>query len=406
MNSLRTQAEDLFKPLNGTSYFAQGSTIKADINVSLDKVIELQKSAYTPESRIRAYREAMIEINGAERKIEDMKTLTASAGSMGNMFGFIGGVSTIGVFGIIMVVIVGIAFLGMLFKMLFAGKTIKVIAEDGGEKVELARINFWEKIKNGFNGVKNGLKNGAGKIKDGVKKEVKIGIIILLVFGAVVFGVKAFGYLKNSPSAQYKFSAKQEQEQTSPSPSPSPTPEPTPSPLEKKVKVLENNVNYLNVREGPGVESNKITRVESGEEFVELERKENDIGEEWVKIKVDEETEGWVLGEYVVVTQEPEPEPEEQAESQEIELTDEKQVLGAEEQSRVMIVVSEEVNAINVRSQPSLDSEVLTKFWISQEVNKLGEEEDWVKIEIEVEKDGVKYSEGWIIKGVVQEIEE
>ena len=39
--------------------------------------------------------------------------------------------------------------------------------------------------------------------------------------------------------------------------------------------------------------------VDVGEEFIELDRETNEAGEEWVKIQIDEETVGWVLGKYV-----------------------------------------------------------------------------------------------------------
>ena len=379
--SLKNQADELFEPLKKTSYFAQGSTLKNDIYASLDKAESLMKNAYTPEARIRAYREAMIEIESAKRKLEDMKTLVSSAGSIGTMFGFMGGVSTVGTFGIIIVVIVGIAFLGLLFRQLFTGKTIKVTAEDG-KKQELARINFWEKMKNGFNKTGNGLKNGARKIKNGVLgKKAKLGIIIFLVAGGVILGANLFR------------GGEGKQEQKEVSPSPTPTLEPTST--EKKVKVLNTEVNYLNVREGPGSEYKKITRVDVSEEFIELERKENSIGEEWVKISLEGveglpsealAKEGWVLGKYVEDVGE--------------------KILGAVAGQKVMVVVPAGASGVNIREKPSLDSKILARFWVSKKVNWLDEINGWVKIEIEVEKDGIKYSEGWVSKQLIEKIEE
>ena len=381
ITSLKNQADELFEPLKKTSYFAQGSTLKNDIYASLDKAESLMKNAYTPEARIRAYREALIEIESAKRKLEDMKTLVSSAGSIGTMFGFMGGVSTVGTFGIIIVVIVGIAFLGLLFRQLFTGKTIKVTAEDG-KKQELARINFWEKMKNGFNKTGNGLKNGARKIKNGVLgKKAKLGIIIFLVAGGVILGANLFRGGEG----------KQEQKEVSPSPTPTLEPMST----EKKVKVLNTEVNYLNVREGPGSEYKKITRVDVSEEFIELERKENSIGEEWVKISLEGveglpsealAKEGWVLGKYV-------------------ENVGEK-ILGAVAGQKVMVVVPAGASGVNIREKPSLDSKILARFWVSKKVNWLDEINGWVKIEIEVEKDGIKYSEGWVSKQLIEKIEE
>ena len=42
IESLRKQADELSKPLERTSYFAQGVTLKSDINVSLDKILSMK----------------------------------------------------------------------------------------------------------------------------------------------------------------------------------------------------------------------------------------------------------------------------------------------------------------------------------------------------------------------------
>ena len=86
-----------------------------------------------------------------------------------------------------------------------------------------------------------------------------------------------------------------EQKEVTPPPSPSPSPTPT----IKKVVILETETGWLNVREGPGISFEKVTRVDTDEEFIELDRETNKDDEEWVKIQVDEKTVGWVLGKYV-----------------------------------------------------------------------------------------------------------
>jgi hypothetical protein len=389
VNSLRTQTEELFRLLEGTTYFAQGSTIKNDINVSLDKVLRLQQDAHTPEARIRAYREGMIEIEGVQRRLDDMKTLVSSAGSMGTMFGFIGGVQTLAVWGLIIVLIAGFVFLALYTRTL----RIREKQIEKGIK-ETVPIDFWGPVRN--------IKNQLLKTKSN-KKIVKIGVIVLLVAVGVFLAVKAVSYFKNLPAGQYQFGVRQEKASFTPTTEPSTTT----TPVEKRVKVLNTEVNYLNVRGGPGRDYEKTIRVDVGDEFVELERKENEKGEEWVKIKIDEKTEGWMLGKYVEVVQgESSQESGEESEFDEIQLSEEKQVLGKTLESKVRVIVPEGVNGVNVREKPSLDSEVLTHFWATKEVNKLGEQEGWVKIEIDVEKDGVKYSEGWVSKQLVERIGE
>jgi hypothetical protein len=114
--SLRKQAEDLAKPLERTSYFAQGVTLKSDINVSLDKVIVLQKNTATPEEKIRAYREAKIELSAAQEKIAKLKELATQAGSAGTLFGFVGGAQTLAVWGLILVIIAGFIWMTVSMK--------------------------------------------------------------------------------------------------------------------------------------------------------------------------------------------------------------------------------------------------------------------------------------------------
>jgi hypothetical protein len=105
--SLKKQTEDLSRPLENTSYFAQGVTLKSDIDVSLDKIVSLQDGATTPESKIRAFREAKIELSAAQEKITKLKELATQAGSAGTLFGFVGGAQTMAVWGLILVIIAG-----------------------------------------------------------------------------------------------------------------------------------------------------------------------------------------------------------------------------------------------------------------------------------------------------------
>jgi len=119
--SLRKQVESLFEPLKNTSYFAQGSTIKADIEVNLDKVELIQLNTHTPEAKIRAFREASIELNAAKSKLEDLKVLVASAGSIGTVFGFVGGVQTMAVWGLIIILVAGFVFLALYMKVISRG---------------------------------------------------------------------------------------------------------------------------------------------------------------------------------------------------------------------------------------------------------------------------------------------
>jgi hypothetical protein len=131
VESLRKQAEELAKPLNGTSYYAQGVTLTSDINVHLDKIVTLQETAVTPEQQIRAYREAAIELEGVNEKMSKLQDLVTQAGSAGTLFGFVGGAQAIAVWGLIIIMATGFVFLAIYMKQIQSkGK------KDKGEKDE------------------------------------------------------------------------------------------------------------------------------------------------------------------------------------------------------------------------------------------------------------------------------
>jgi hypothetical protein len=125
VEGLRKQGDELAGTLKGTAYYAQGVTIGSDIDVSLDKVLSLQELASTPEEKIRAYREAQIEFNSVQEKIESLKGLAAQGGNASSIFGFVGGSQTLAVWGMIVVIVGGFIWLATSMKMIQVGGTGK-----------------------------------------------------------------------------------------------------------------------------------------------------------------------------------------------------------------------------------------------------------------------------------------
>lgn len=123
--SLVKQAEELSKPLEKTAYFAQGITLKSDIDVSLNKAKEYINDGITPESKIKSYREAQLEIASAQDKIEKLKDLVSLAQSSGSILGFVGGSQAIGVWGIVIAVATGFVFMTVYMKKLLGKETAK-----------------------------------------------------------------------------------------------------------------------------------------------------------------------------------------------------------------------------------------------------------------------------------------
>ncbi len=299
VNSLRKQAEELLKPLKGTSYFAQGSLVKTDRDLYLEKILRLQKEANTPQGRIRAFREAKTEMQIVNEKLNTMKTLVASAGSMGTMFGFIGGVQTLGVWGLIIVLVAGFVFLAFYIRMLSLQQHNHI--ERGYGIKAMAVIDFWQPIRPFLN-----------------KKVLKIVVIAFFAAGLSLFVINFITARVNKNNLPTVVNTSKEKAATI-----TPTPTVTPKP--------------------------------------------------------------------------------EKTEQEEIQVNDEKQVLGtATKNSKVKVVVPED-NAVNIRKEPSLNSEVIGKFWLTREVVVISEKDEWVEIKVNIEKDGTKYSDGWVNKKFIEE---
>ena len=122
IESKKNQAAELFKSLEKTSFFAQGVTLKSDIDASLDKAKAYQEAAYTPEEQIRAYREAQIEMAAVDQKMSKLEDLVVQAGSAGSLLGFVGGAQAIAVWGLIIILIAGFVFLAVYMRTISGRK--------------------------------------------------------------------------------------------------------------------------------------------------------------------------------------------------------------------------------------------------------------------------------------------
>jgi uncharacterized protein YgiM (DUF1202 family) len=91
---------------------------------------------------------------------------------------------------------------------------------------------------------------------------------------------------------------------------------------------------------------------------------------------------------------------QEEAEVNELEEAElEEDAVGGEDIVMVEVPVG---SSINIREEPSLTSAVIMRFKVTQEVIRIGEEEDWVNIAFVNEKEG-DYTEGWVYSEFVAE---
>ena len=127
IDNLLKQTDDLVKPLEKTAYFAQGITLKSNIGVSLNKAKDLLKDGVTPEAKIKAYREAELEINSVKEQVEKLKELVSLASSSGSILGFVGGSQAIAVWGIVITIATGFVFMTVYMRKLLGKETAKEV---------------------------------------------------------------------------------------------------------------------------------------------------------------------------------------------------------------------------------------------------------------------------------------
>ncbi len=116
--TLSQKAKDLMTPLQKSALLSQGLVLKSDIESSVQKLLSVKSSATKPENRIKAYREAQLDLSGVNENMTQLENLVAQASGNSSIMGFVGGAATTAVFGIILVVVAGFVFMSTYFKKL------------------------------------------------------------------------------------------------------------------------------------------------------------------------------------------------------------------------------------------------------------------------------------------------
>lgn len=286
--TIRKQTEELSKPLNATSYFAQGVTLKSDINASLDKIEILQKDALTPEAKIRGFREAQIEIKAANLKLEKLKDIAIAAGSAGNLFGFVGGAQAIAVWGLIIIMTAGFVFLALYMR------TLKKNESHSELTPFVDRYENYEEVPN-----KETALHTPSKKKFHTRKAFKYSavlVVILLIGGSSIY---ALGSLKQgkqnavpAPAQTVLGSSTQKTASESAKLDPS---------LYKEVNILVPVDSTVTIHSEPTVNSPVLTALKASKRAKEIKRQDG-----WVKILLEDsedqkQTEGWVDEDFVEV---------------------------------------------------------------------------------------------------------
>ncbi len=288
IKSLRKQAEDLSKPLDKTSYFGQGVTIKSDIDVSLDKVLMLIKSNASPEAKIRAWREAEIEMKAVEEKIGKLKELVTQAGSVGTLFGFVGGTQALAVWGLILILAVGFVFLSLYMRILI--KKEETAKKPATEKKKLPESHDAE--------------NSSFKLVTKPRNSLRFAMILLgfgigfgLTLGIILGKGITFAMNPTSKSSVEKVPVEK-------IPEAKVLGDEKINPVSKQeeiptIQIVVPPGASVNIRKTPSVSSAVITRISRTAQFPLLDEENG-----WVKIGIEEEkeeityNEGWVSAEF------------------------------------------------------------------------------------------------------------
>jgi len=116
--TLSQKAKDLMTPLQKSALLSQGLVLKSDIESSVQKLLSAKSSATKPENRIKAYREAQLNLSSVNENMTQLENLVGQASGNSSIMGFVGGAATTAVFGIILVVVAGFVFMSTFFKKL------------------------------------------------------------------------------------------------------------------------------------------------------------------------------------------------------------------------------------------------------------------------------------------------
>jgi hypothetical protein len=348
VESLRKQSEELVKPLEKTSFYAQGVTFKTDIAVSLDKIVVLQKAAITPEQQIRAYREASLELTKVTEVMGELQALVTQSGNTGTLLGFVGGAQTLAVWGLIIIMSAGFVFLALYMKVI-AGSHKGKPREKSGKKDSEKPIA----TTNGYS-------------KSGSLVKIAFSMFVVAIISALLSGLFVKHTLvKDTHSDTPALSENKDEPQ-----------EEVMSAEDEKVsdgsggqdivKIVGVSGSRVIVYSAPNEDSEVVTNITTEKEAVKVEE-----DDDWVRIAFDLEgviLEGWVKADNVV--------------TKEVETTG--------ETSGNVVILDTPTGWLRVRKTP--EGAEISKAKVGETFELLGVEAGWYQIILTDD------STGWISK--------
>lgn len=380
--TMRKQTEELSKPLQNTAYFAQGVTLKTDIDASLDKVESLQKNNTTPEARIRSYRESIIEFKAAKEKLEKLKEITTNAGSVGTLFGFVGGAQAIAVWGLIIIMAAGFVFLALYMRALRGSE--KYSAVNKLSPIDDSFENYEEILNE-----EKPLSQNPPKKRFPFQRPVKYLAVILvsvLIGGSGIYGlwIMRQGQIKDQVS-QTPSQAKTDVDQAVLGSSDTNTQDSyersSSSSKEVNILVLVPEESTVTIHSEPSVNSPVLISLNASKQAKEVSREGF-----WVKVILQNQDgkniEGWVDGDFV--------ETESEKSEENIESEAKQNNKSSAEPTKTITIKDTPTGFLRVRKTPG--GEEITKISPGEQYNLVKEAIGWVQIVLE---DGTS---GWVSK--------
>lgn len=327
LNSLKEQAETLMAPLQGTSYFAQASILKSEIDANVDGILRQQAGQTTNiEKRISIFRDNQKDLQKIQENIEALKKIAAEVSGKSGVYGSLFGVSTTMTWAIIIIVVVGIAVLMiLLYAILMKSRALEEHISPN-KKLKAPPI---VDIKKQAGKIKGGLLTyflpPFGKSIVDLKQMIKmikilivLGILILLIFLGIYFMETKKdeipeATISNQPVSEQKNISIEKNENEKNEEyifnkidnnisNESDEINNSDTEIKKEINkliIIETGFGWLNVRNKPSTtESEILDKVNIDEEFDYTDEQDG-----WYKIILNDEekTEGWVFGEYIEI---------------------------------------------------------------------------------------------------------
>ncbi len=148
---------------------------------------------------------------------------------------------------------------------------------------------------------------------------------------------------------------------------------------ENQLVVKNTPTGYLNVRDAASAGGALLGKVYPGEKYIFSEKKDG-----WYKIKIKDDEEGWVIGEYV--------DAKGPLALDDLDRADKKEVLGASVSTDRFIVIRQtSLNFVNVYEKPSYTERIISKAYPGEDYAFLEVQSGWYRVVLGDKR------EGWIL---------